>query len=743
MNIKDEINRYNDTGMYYIINNVNNLDDLEKEWQNYSKLHKDLRRRSDEKSIEFFGKNNFDRYKEMKKSLMKYDDYDIEDIPLEESENIIQPEEEPHIRVELNYPYDSSIAAKKWSEETMRVIITPRYHLNELEKLWNDFLNQPKKLRRESDWKSLELFGLNNQDHYEALKNNILRVQDIKDANISESSTPCIEMSTFDYSCKDLDKLSGICRDIKLLEISTYNPKSISEFLKKDKILDSNIKEEDDFIDSKIPIILPSLTADEMIDIGVFNSDSVYNEFVPISLDENFTVNDWFEDYIGLCSGVISENTQKLSLLRYRKLNELCYQLSKDPENLELKQSILELGWNPEIPYTEENKNLAYKNTKRKLKEFYNEFQFIDISDIDDICYLNEVDDVKEDLHPVHFILFSSKALISKAIKKVTKSDYSHVAISLDSNMDNMFSFNMKGGGFVQEKLSNYPQDIKILVNTIFLKEEDHNKISEIINYYQEHQKETHYSIKNLFNILFNKVEESDMNMVCSQFVHKVLSLADINLIDKPNNLVVPEDFNKSGKKIYTIYKGKISNFKPFKINQKLKKLKASAQVFKEIFKITQRNERILEMYNVEAIGESKEFPVQFDNDGNLLIKNIKKINYEEEYAKSHKLLILYEKNNNLEGMKYELSKLWFMTNLLDKMRYNSKRTSRGEIKAINDAKAKIQNDFQKYMKIVLKEEKDFNFDKYYEESPFSDAVIKINASTLRFSKEFIKGMFM
>ncbi|MCK9198935.1 MAG: hypothetical protein M0P49_04965, partial [Bacilli bacterium] len=58
-------------------------------------------------------------------------------------------------------------------------------------------------------------------------------------------------------------------------------------------------------------------------------------------------------------------------------------------------------------------------------------------------------------------------------------------------------------------------------------------------------------------------------------------------------------------------------------------------------------------------------------------------------------------------------------------------------------ARAKILNDFNKYLKVVLKDDVEFNFTEYYNDSPFSDATTKINASTLKYSGDLIKSILL
>jgi hypothetical protein len=143
---------------------------------------------------------------------------------------------------------------------------------------------------------------------------------------------------------------------------------------------------------------------------------------------------------------------------------------------------------------------------------------------------------------------------------------------------------------------------------------------------------------------------------------------------------------------------------------------------------------------SIEYIEEKKEFPVQFDDDGNLLIKSINKIDFEQEYSKSHKLLLSYEKSDNIEGIKFELARLWFLNQVLEQRLHDAKFKSSKD--KYNKARARILNDFKKYLDLVVEKEQ-FNFAEYYDSTPFSNATYKINKSTLKYTGEFLKKLIL
>ena len=525
-------------------------------------------------------------------------------------------------------------------------------------------------------------------------------------------------------------------------EVSEPNKpiKITSSMLKENLLTIDNKKPEDGTIDNKIKVDYPALPPDELLDIGVFNNENYYAEYKALKIDDKYTTKNWFESYQKYCLGIQEQEFIALTQARHSKLIELCDQLSKDPNNNQLKQYILELGWNPEIPYTSENRNLMSKYTKTKLNEFYNEFSFIDVQGIEDIDYINEEMNEDNILYPVYIVLLSSKSAFGKVIKKVTDSIWTHGAVSFDTKMNRIYSYDREG--FTYDNLEKYGKDSKISVHTIFLNKKDYIKMKTRLDYFIANKKKTHYGFDNVLNVVSGKVKNHDLNLICTEFVDKLFKFVGIDLTHKSSNLVTPEDMNKSmkrNKKIYTVYDGYTGNYNQNVVDKRVAKLQASGKVFRELF-TDKHCERIINKYTIEPITEAKEFPVQFDKEGNLLIKNIKKINYNEEYNKSHKLLKEYEKTGNIEAMKYEIAKLWFMFHLLEKIKHD-KVLSKEELKVINDSRARIYNDFQKYLKVIQTKEKDFEFNKYYEESPFSDSAYKFNASTLGFTKEFIKSL--
>ena len=99
---------------------------------------------------------------------------------------------------------------------------------------------------------------------------------------------------------------------------------------------------------------------------------------------------------------------------------------------------------------------------------------------------------------------------------------------------------------------------------------------------------------------------------------------------------------------------------------------------------------------NYLFVNEAKTL-VEVDKEGNVIINN-PKLNYQKEYDKAHKLLLTYETTDNIEGMKYEISKLWYINHKLES-KINGK--SIDERKGYVDIRARVLNDFNKYVKYI------------------------------------------
>lgn len=476
----------------------------------------------------------------------------------------------------------------------------------------------------------------------------------------------------------------------------------------------------------------PYFDPEQMIDLGVYDNRYYKTKSDNNYLAEGISTKKWFDNYCLYSKGLITEEKDKLEELRIQKLAELYYDYDKildsnDDEKINArKQSILELGWNPEVNFSLGNRintnNIQKERFKSRIRES------VDLTDESMINILNEGKiKISNNCNPLFIFLSYTDSAFGKIILKATHAKYSHSAISLDSSLKNLFSFNLNtkkynNEGFSLENIDDYIKRNKestMCLYVAFINDDQLRTIKTKIDDLLYNIDKTKYSFLTGLGTVLNMPIVKNNAMICSQFVDTILKLVNLDITKKKSALVVPNDFyNTNDKRIYKLYEGKMVNYKKEKIDEKINKF----------------------IKNKTSVNEAKTLPVSFDNDGNLLIKNMKKLNYQKEYEKSHRLLLNYDKAENYNGMIYELAKLYFLNSELEKKIYvsNIEPEDKEEYYKI---RSRVLNDFNKYLKIVLVNKKDFNFTEYYNSTPFSDASIKIDKYTLMYTTNLIKNI--
>lgn len=434
-------------------------------------------------------------------------------------------------------------------------------------------------------------------------------------------------------------------------------------------------------------------------------------ELEDIVFKEGVEQPEWFKEYKLLQNGILSERFIELNKQR---LSDLYKNINEDAD------TILKLGWTPDIPLTSDNLEKVSATTAFRIRCNLCTNEFYDATSIHDDGYIEE--STKDNKNPVYIILVYTASTFGKMIKEYTHGIYTHAAMSLDNSLNKLYSFNLnnqfnKLGGFSIESIEGYKKDNKdaiMCVYTTFIDDDKKRKLDKQINYFIGNIDKTKYSIINVLGLIANKPIELANDMICSQFVDRMLKSVDVDVTGMASSLVTPNDIYKStSNKIYKVYEGRVDEYNHKKIQAKVNKLRRS------------------------SISEAKSAPIQFDKDGNLLIiKDIKDV--QEEYNKCHKLLLSYDSSENIEGMKHELYKLWYLNLILERKIYKNKKPE----KEYHDMRARILNDFNKYLKIVNKAEPDFDFTSGYEESPYSDAAIKIHSHTLKYGVKYSKSLF-
>lgn len=218
--------------------------------------------------------------------------------------------------------------------------------------------------------------------------------------------------------------------------------------------------------------------------------------------------------------------------------------------------------------------------------------------------------------------------------------------------------------------------------------------------------------------------------MICSQFVDYIMKMTNSDITNIDSSKVSPAKLYNSSvnnARIYKTYDGKVKDFDSKKAKKLLDKLSRTAKTV---------NENTINNYIAPVVVEARKANIEVKNNGDVLLTN-PFVDFDAEYMASHKLLMQYYKSNNIEAMKYELARLYYMNYILEKKLYHNKFLMNKEKNM--KTRARVLNDFNKYIKVVLATQPNFNFGEYYEHSSFYPHTVEVTGSTVNAVKDVFK----
>ena len=616
------------------------------------------------------------------------------------------------------------------------VVIKPTTNLEELENQKRKYDALTTRLKMRSNDQCVAINGINNEQLYNILKANILYNQSVEQEYELRREDDIISTNESVVD-KYLNKLSILS--------SRNESTNIVESVKLDN--EFNVNENNFGVEINIPPVTPYFTPSEMKElIGESNFLESYSEVYSTGL-YNFNYTDTMNEVKEL----------------YKE-----YELAKNRVDA-LEEKMISLGWNPSVEPNDKNIKLAHDRIYKDIKEKYN----VQIIDIHDMNVVEEATAVNTKLKPIFITISFTNSAFGNLINKVSHSKYSHATLSLDSKLDKLYTFNAQTNGFTVESINRYIEiydKARIKVLCTFVDDHSYKKIVSTIDFYIANKEKTKYSFLKCLSTLTNTPIKDDfaLNMICSEFVDSLLKLANTSLDDTKNsNLVTPNDFDIASDtdKFYIVYEGLCKNYNKKKVDRLVNSLlakkskKKKKMKLKEAIDIMSKYKDILLYKSIDILEEdgnsileeltdlltpnpviSEISFLKFDSDGNFKL-NLP-LDFQTAYDQSHKLLLEYDKTKNYEGMKVELCKLWYINSKIEK-KLHSKFKTKNKRKELLDIRARVLNDFKKYLTKILSIEPDFSFSSYYQNSEYYDASINIDKTTLKWSGKLLKSVFL
>lgn len=604
--------------------------------------------------------------------------------------------------------------AKQWSRENNIQMMYPAKG-KELEEIWKKYHNLAIVEKKKADNQCVDWFGIDGDRLY---------------AILSGSTQNIVELEPEE---------NAYAMGQKMIQIEQVDPQSVKE----EYYLNYNKKKIKENLIAKIEkpykwefLYAPYFTPEEITHLEGYYSNEVEEES-----------NSFFIEYMNYFYGY-NHSFDPVKWNNYLKQLQYKLEMAADEDTAEMyRQSIVKIGWNPEIPYNEGSIYRAKVRLESAINQMYQGVSMIDVS------YLFEHFDEEKDeilsektnqkMYPISIVLVKGTAVMSNLISAATNGPFSHSAICIDDDFDRLYSFNMahysnKGGGLSLESIRTYPQDQRLGVFTFFVTKDVWETISSNIQILLNKIDQTRYSFANILTIPFSNINlNRDEKLICSQFVDRMLKLSNIDITNMDSSHVSPNYLYSvaiKNSKIYKVFDGITKNFNFKKASKFVRAMANKAKPIKE----SVIQEFVTNQYLYATISEARQIPIQVTNDGDVLLTN-PLIDFKTEYYTIHKILLQYEKVKNIDGIKYELARLYYMNYILEKRIYNRKYILKKEENI--KIRAKILNDFNKYMKFVLKYDPSFNFSAYYEDSPFYVHTVEIKSGTITKLKDLFSSI--
>lgn len=168
----------------------------------------------------------------------------------------------------------------------------------------------------------------------------------------------------------------------------------------------------------------------------------------------------------------------------------------------------------------------------------------------------------------IYIVLTHTGTILSRIIKVYTRAEFSHVSISLDEELEQMYSFgrlnayNPFVGGFVHEQIDKGTfkrfKNTKSKVYSLEITDEQYVKMISVIDEFLVSKKEYKFNILGLFAAGFNIKIKRKKAFYCAEFLKEVFEIAKVKT-DLPE-IIKPEHFKDiNGLKLR--YSGKLKNY--------------------------------------------------------------------------------------------------------------------------------------------------------------------------------------
>lgn len=585
---------------YIIIKDTDDIEELQREWDLFqTQMTKKQQEKSDERSIEIWRMTNQEHYEALRDSLIdefeqtystnddtleQQDDYEEEEKPEEDDtpENLVNtslndleiPDDENDItepmKEDVSNTQKDNIADQFEIDTDINIISTIHGKdtdemLDNLEKQFTEYNSQSKDHKLRSDDESIAIYNKTNVDRYNDIKGFLLKSRQIENTErVTSTDGKTLKTDTTHYFGEFVSQVYQNMQAVN--EAESLKSKQHRRF-------------------NDCPYFTPS----EMIDMGVYTNGNFYSPFADNDgLITGVRIPLWFDSYKNMCMDHIFEDYRSDWIDTLDKLYsdfEDIKASGNEEKILARKQSILNLGWNPEIAFNSKNRLKASKRVSDILDKTIPKDVFINLDDIPESNDEILSESVSKSTHKPVFLIFTqgSTPIVSQGIKLFTGSEYSHASISFDPELNEVYSFNIREkSGFIRENLSSFGENV-ISVMTFFAPNKIVQQLKDKVKDFEDNK--TTFDLRIFLNKILHidhKVSKNEYHQVCSTFVDTVLKSGNINLtgdINIPDPGQLYDHAKSIPNKIIEVFNDKAPKYDGKKTKRKLTTLLKSSDI--------------------------------------------------------------------------------------------------------------------------------------------------------------------
>lgn len=423
---------------------------------------------------------------------------------------------------------------------------------------------------------------------------------------------------------------------------------------------------------------------------------------------------------------------------------------------------------NADIQFKSIQEFIDYFNTHQNLPEpFIGESYKFELEDknlhFNTNMNLTEAASPNEKLYPVYIMLQHSGTLLANMIKGVTQSHFSHSSISFDSSMRNMYSFGRKSdtnpfiGAFKKEDIhSKFFTDrtIPYALYVVPCTQEQVKLMKKRLDYFIQNSTKFKYDFTGLLKNYLGIADNPEYKWFCSRFVADIINAGSPQehpYVVEPS-LMKPEDFQYTNFAIYVTggyLNSYDSNFVDKVTNrilrtERIRRAKEAATnkeylenlpIAESVFDLDPFDpyQELVTNYQLGMLQESavddflqylQSFKIKFEKDGSIRLTRREYDQLDQHFKQSLRSIRAFEKADNLEGVKGELCKIYYMIELINQYYLSPKVKSSDRVKAdlkkqMMDLRSVLMNVFKQHLKYVTVREPQFNFQTYYDHSKY------------------------